>query len=122
MRQVKGLNPGRLDKRVTILRYQDYTTELKGRSNELVPVKTVWAELRPLRGTEGTEYFRDVNTQGYKVTMRFTEGVDVKSVIEYKGRQFKIQYIVNPLEYDYMLEVYCTEDLSRKVRQGGMYG
>lgn len=117
MRQVRGINPGRLDKRVQILRYKDVTTELGDRTNQLVHYKTVWAEIRPLRGSEGTEYFRDVNTQGYKITIRATD-ITTKDVIEYKGRQFQIQYITNPLEYDYILELNCVEKLDKTIKRG----
>lgn len=50
MSLVKGINPGRLKHRVTIMRYQETEDELGNTVYELAPLKTCWAELRPVRG------------------------------------------------------------------------
>lgn len=89
MSLVKGINPGRLKHRVTIMRYQETEDELGNTVYELAPLKTCWAELRPIRGKEQLEYYKSVNDLMYKVTIRRTD-VTEKDVILFRGRQFQI--------------------------------
>lgn len=70
MSLVKGINPGRLKHRVTIMRYQETEDELGNTVYELAPLKKCWAELRPVRGKEQLEYYKSVNDLMYKVTVR----------------------------------------------------
>lgn len=56
--QVKGINPGRLKQRVTIMRYQESEDELGNTVNTLAPLKSCWAEFRPVRGKEQLEYYK----------------------------------------------------------------
>ena len=102
---IKGINPGRLNKRVNILRYKETEDELANIISTLSLYKKVWAEIRPLRGNE----------QLYKITIR-NMNVTEKDVIEYQGRQFLINYIVNPLEASYYLELMCTENMDHMER------
>lgn len=73
MTQVKGINPGRLKHRVMIMRYQAAEDELGNTVHELVPLKKCWAEIRPVRGKEQLEYYKNVNDLMYKVTIRYTD-------------------------------------------------
>lgn len=118
MSLVKGINPGRLNHRVTIMRYQDTEDELGNTVNELVPFKMVWAEIRPTRGTEQLEYYKNTNEQSYKITIRYTD-VTQQDVILYKERQFQINAIANLLEDNRYLELLCTESIDHAVRQVG---
>ncbi len=116
MSLVKGINPGRLNHKVTIMRYQE-TEDIMGNTvNVLSPLKTVWAEIRPKRGTEQLEYYKNTNEQSYKITIRHTD-VTTKDVIQYKNRQFLINAIANPLEDNYILELLCTESMDHAVKE-----
>ena len=46
MALLKGLNPGRLSRRVTICRYSEGSNELGSMEEVLRPLKEVWAERR----------------------------------------------------------------------------
>lgn len=116
MSQVKGINPGRLKHRITIMRYQGSEDKLGNTVQELTPIKSCWAELRPARGKEQLECFKNVNDLMYKITIRYTD-VTEKDVIVYKGRQFQINYITNPLEDNYYLELMCTESKDHAVKE-----
>ena len=116
MSLIKGINPGRLKHRVTIMRYQETEDELGNTVYELAPLKTCWAELRPVRGKEQLEYYKSVNDLMYKVTIRRTD-VTEKDVILFRGRQFQINYITNPLEDNYYLELMCTESKDHAVKE-----
>lgn len=116
MSQVKGINPGRMKKRITIMRYQETEDALGNTIQELAPLKSCWAELRPTRGKEQLEYFKNVNDLMYKITIRYMD-VTEKDVVVYKGRQFRINYITNPLEENYYLELMCTESKDHAVKE-----
>lgn len=116
MALLKGLNPGRLSRRVTICRYSEGSNELGSMEVVLRPLKEVWAEIRPLRGNEQLEYYKITNRETYKITIRFTD-ITEKDVIVFKGRQFRINYMLNPLEANYYLELFVTEDKDHEVRR-----
>lgn len=116
MSRLKGIDPGRLSRRVTIMRYADTTDDMGNTVNVLSPLKTVWAEIRPMRGKEGLEYYKDKNSEMYKITIRYTD-VTEKDVLVFKGRQFLINYITDPLEEHYYLEIFCTEEKDHEVEE-----
>ena len=112
MSLVKGIDPGRLKKKVTIYRYQDVEDREGNSTNVLMPYKTVHAEIRPTRGDERKEYFAVYGEQTYKVTMRYC---DLRSddVIIYENRRGRLQLKVigipsDVLEDHYILEAWCT--------------
>lgn len=116
MSRLKGIDPGRLSRRVTIMRYADTTDDMGNTVNVLSPLKTVWAEIRPTRGKESLEYYKDKNSEMYKITIRYTD-VTEKDVLVFKGRQFLINYITDPLEEHYYLEIFCTEEKDHEVEE-----
>lgn len=112
---VKPMNVGRLNKRVTIYSYAEMDTALGGVKTGLRKTATVWAELRPVRGTEFLEYYREANALQYKVTMRWRSGLTEKDVLVFEGRQFEINSIINIMEGKTYMEVYCTESKDKQV-------
>lgn len=112
---MKGINPGRLNKRISIMRYQESEDELGNVISTLALYKKTWAEIRPLRGNEQLEYYKTTSSLTYKIIVRNMD-ISEKDVIEYQGRQFLINYIVNPLEASYYLELMCTENKEHRER------
>lgn len=104
-----SLNTGRLSKRINIWRYHSEKNPLGGEKTVLGKVATVWAEMKPTRGTEFLEYYKDANALQYKVTIRYRPGLTEKDVLEHNGRQFEINSIININEENVALEIYCTE-------------
>lgn len=122
MSLVKGIDPGRLKKKVTIYRYQDVEDEEGNQTNVLMPYKTVHAEIRPTRGDERKEYFAVYGEQTYKVTMRYC---DLRSddVIIYQNRRGRLQLKVtgipsDVLEDHYILEAWCTLYTGHDAKEG----
>lgn len=111
---VKSINPGRLNKRVEIYRYTEVSTKLGASRTELTKLTSVWAEVKPVRGTEFLEYYREANALQFKVTMRYRE-LSEKDVLVYDGRQFEINSIINIMEAKVYLEVYCTESKDKTI-------
>lgn len=107
MSRTKGIDPGRLNHRITIKRYVESEDELGNTINTLEPLKRVWAEVRPLRGKESLEYYKDVHDQIYKITIRYTD-VTTTDVVVFNGVQYRIQWITDPLMDHNYLELMCT--------------
>ena len=112
-----AVNAGRLKKRIEIWRYVETETALGDTKTELAKIREVYAELKPTRGTEFLEYYRDANQLQFKVTMRYIPGLTEKDVLVYKGRQFEINSIINILEENAYLEVYCTESKDKTIEE-----
>lgn len=112
---VKTMNIGRLNKRISIYRYTEAETALGGSKTCLKRVASVWAELRPMRGTEFLEYYREANALQYKVTMRWRSDLTEKDVLVFDKRQFEINSIINIMEGNTYMEVYCTESKDTKI-------
>lgn len=114
-----AINAGRFKKRIEIWRYVESETDLGAVRTELQKVRTVWAELRPTRGSEFLEYYREANELQFKATMRYIPGLTEKDVLVYQGRQFEINSIINILEENAYLEVYCTESKDTTIEEAG---
>ena len=112
-----AVNAGRLKKRIEVWQYVETETELGDTRTELKKVREVYAELKPTRGTEFLEYYREANALQFKVTMRYIEGLTEKDVLVYKGRQFEINSIINILEENAYIEVYCTESKDKTIEE-----
>lgn len=103
------LKVGRLKKRVGIWGYTEAPNPLGGTKTVLTEKATVWAEMKPMRGTEFLEYYKDANALQYKITIRYRPGISEKDVLVHGDRQFEINSIINVEEDNVALEIYCTE-------------
>lgn len=115
MSTVRGVNPGRLNRKLSIYRYINTQSGMNSRQSKLVKVRTVWAEMKPTRGTEFLEYYKDANALQYKVTMRYIPDLTEKDVLVHNGRQYEINSVINVEEAGIVLEVYCTEAKDRSI-------
>lgn len=110
-----GLSAGRLKKKIRIYGYRERDSPLGGEKVSLVKKSEAWAEMKPLRGTEFLEYYKDANALQYKVTIRYRKGITEKDVLVYGRRQFEINSIININEENVALEIYCTERKDRVI-------
>lgn len=115
MRFVKPIDPGRLNQRVMIYGYRDVETELGAVRSKLSPIAEVWAEIKPVRGEEFLEYYREANKLQFKVTIRYYPNLTEKHVLIFHDRQFQIDAIINLMEANLYQEIYCTEAKDREV-------
>ena len=72
--------------------------------------KTVWAEVKPIRGDEFWAS-RQVNAEvTHRVSVRYMECLlDTKMQIRFKGRYFSIEPPINPDEKNISLTMLCKE-------------
>lgn len=109
------LSAGRLRKKVAIYGYKEIDSPLGGKKVILAPKATVRAEMKPVRGTEYMEYYRDANALQYKITIRYRPDLTEKDVLLYGDRQFEINSIINVNEDNVALEIYCTESKDKVI-------
>lgn len=112
---IKGINPGLLNKRLGIYAYRETATELNNTAVRLMRIRTVWAQMKPVRGTEFLEYYRDTNMLQYKIIMRYIPDLTEKCVLVHGDRQYEINSIINVEEMGIYLEVYCSEMKDKKI-------
>lgn len=110
-----SLDAGRLRKKIVVYGYQEVDSELGGKKVVLGKKASAWAELKPVRGTEFLEYYRDANALQYKITIRYRPDLTEKDVILYGDRQFEINSIININEDNVALEIYCTESKDKVI-------
>ncbi len=104
-----SINAGRLKKHIEIWRYISTVNEVGSDVNRLEKIKTVYGEIRPVRGSEYTEYYKELHQLSVKITMRYRADLRPTDVLQYHGTQYEIQSIVNPEQSNYILEAMCIE-------------
>lgn len=111
---------GNLNKRVTIQR-RDVTRDVYGGERPVVwtDSATVWAEVKPLRGQRGDEFFasNQEKSRGQRlVTIRYRSDVTPEYRLEYKARgktrYFNILDLNDVDEEGRFIEMLCEEDLT----------
>lgn len=106
---MKPLDVGRLNKRITFLTFQDSLDEMKQDTKRKIPFCSVWATVKPLRGREQEDGGRIQPQTAYAVTVRYREGITPDMLIQYAGRIFEIESVIDVEEAHYMLELQCVE-------------
>ncbi|MEB1809030.1 MAG: phage head closure protein [Bacillaceae bacterium] len=110
------INSGRLNKRIKLLVFTEPKDDAGGYVDEWPNVgweeiATLWASVEPLRGRDFYEAQQSQAEISHKVIIRYREGVERSQTINFKGRRFDIEYIINPNEKNQFLELMCVERL-----------
>ena len=103
---------GRLNRRIDILKYEVTRDEYGGEQREWVKVKSLWASIQPV---SGTEVFRSQQVDAQNVTtitIRYRKDVTVLNRIKYLDKTYEI--IGNPdVNSDHkMMTLNCKEIVS----------
>lgn len=99
---------GTLDKRVTILKYEDVETQYNLTQKKLIPFLKVWARIEPLRGRAYYEQYKEKTEDLSKITIRYRDGIDNSMVVQYKNRLYRINAVIDPYESHVKLELMCS--------------
>ena len=106
---MKTMNIGKLNKRITFLKLAEVEDEIGQLTQELQPIKQVWASFYPVRGYEFMEAQKIQSKISHKCYVRYLEGIDANCMIEYAGKQYKIDSVIDVGMERKMLEIYCYE-------------
>ena len=92
---MRTINIGRLNKRVTILKKTDTVNSLNQKTKSFVEVKTVWASVAPVRGSERYELQKIYEEITHRIYMRYVEGIHSDMYIKYKDTVYEIQSVID---------------------------
>ncbi len=99
---------GRLNKRITFMKYEDSKNEYLQTAQKLVPYTTVWAGVEPQNGKETLEVQRNKDEITFNVYIRYRRDITSDMVINYKGKKLEIiSPPINPMERNNMLKIIC---------------
>lgn len=99
---------GTLDKRITILKYEDVETPYNLTQKKLMPFLKVWARIEPLRGRAYYEQYKEKTEDLSKITIRYRDNIDNSMVVQYKNRLYRINAVIDPYESHVKLELMCS--------------
>lgn len=114
---MKEIDIGRLNKRVTFLRYEECVDSMGQGRQVLVPVKKVWAELSPTKGGEFYEAQKLREEITYKVYVRYFKDISSDMYIQYKDTLYEIKSALNLDSANRLIQIYCTEYKDKGVAQ-----
>lgn len=113
------MEPGKLNKRITFVAYEEIEDQLGQSAYAWKPYKRVWADFRPLRSGEYQEAERKDRLEvTYLCRCRYVPGITSAMRILYKGRSFEITRIINVDERSKQLEIECVEFVDKEVEPG----
>ena len=102
----------RLNNRIEVWGNTEYTNKLNEKSYRFQKIKEIWASIIPQTGKLQTQQAETVLTNvTHKVIVRHSAGKDIDKNMEFvfKGRKFKIKFILNPFEENEVFEIFCEE-------------
>ncbi|WP_378210006.1 phage head closure protein [Anoxybacteroides rupiense] len=102
-------NTGQFRHRITFLKPVTLTDEIGQEITEWLILKRVWAMIKTVKGQE---FFSVASVQAertYRFIIRHTKGIDETMKIEYDGRLFDIQSVLNDDEERKTLTIIATE-------------
>lgn len=108
-------NAGKLNKRITFTAYTETTNSIGQIVLSEQPVKTVWANIMPIRGFEQTLEERLRPETVYRILTRYYKGITSEMKIKYKDQLLHITEVINVDEGDFALEITAT---SKEVASG----
>lgn len=77
--------------------------------NNNILVANVWAAIEGVTGRDALAVGEFVSQATHKITIRYMPGISSRMQVWFNGRQFQIQYILNPDERTKMLYLFCLE-------------
>lgn len=103
-----GMSIGQMRYRVNLLQPSTVRDTFGGRSNP-VAFATTYAKIEALQGKELYKAQEMVAEVSHRVTIRYQPGVVTKYLVDFKGRIFSIEAIINVEERNRFLQLLCLE-------------
>lgn len=116
---MRTMEIGKLNKRLTFKRFADVTDAMGQSKKILTELCTVWGSLYPVRGAEFYEVQKIQSKITHKCYVRYRENIDSSCYIEYKGKLFTIESIIDVDMQHKMLEIMCVEHIGKEVIANG---
>lgn len=104
-----NLNAGRLRNKVVFMEYVDSADEYYRNVQKLQEFKTVWAEVKPVRGTNYLDQYKEKNKLLIKVTCRYFPECNEDMVVIINDEPFEITAVIDVENTHHVLEVMCSK-------------
>ncbi len=101
----------RMNHRITFLKSEDYKDELGQWIEEWVDFKKVWCAVKTVKGQE---YFAAASTRSentYRFIIRHTNEISTHMKINFNGRMFEIESVLNDDEANKTITIIAKERL-----------
>lgn len=103
------MNPGLLDKRITILDPSETTENVLGEEIPIIgEVDKVWAKVEALKGKEYLEAQKIRSELTYRVTIRYRKDIHPAMIIRCEDKELEVQSAIEVGRKKY-LELICIE-------------
>ena len=112
---MRTMNIGKLNKRLSFMKLMDVTDDMGQSKKKLGQICEVWGSLYPVRGTEFYEIQNIQSKITHKCYIRYRADIDSNCLIEYQGKQYSIQSVIDVDLSHKMLEIMCTEHIGKEV-------
>lgn len=112
---MRTINIGKLNKRLTFMKLAEITDEIGQTSQLLRPICTIWGSLYPVRGMEFYEIQKVQSRITHKCYVRYHDDIDSNCYIEYNGKKYTIESVIDVDLAHKMLEIMCTEHDGKEV-------
>ncbi|KZZ86229.1 phage head closure protein [Bacillus sp. SJS] len=103
------MNPGQLNSKISIKGLTRTSDNAGGYEDKFEVIKYVWAFIKPISGREYYQAQQSQSVITHTFVVRYDAEIDRTQVIEYQGRKFDIQYIINVDEQNRYLEIQALE-------------
>ena len=110
---------GRLNKRLRIMKMVEQEDDMNQTTQTLGEVCTVWGSLYPIRGIELYEIQKIQSKITHKCYVRYRQDIDTTCHIEYGGRVYSIETVLDVDLAHKMLEIQCVEYNGREEMLNG---
>ncbi len=107
------VKPGKLNKRIKILEYQEIENEVAQKELKLKEILKRWASVKSTRGGDYYENLKVIPEITYILYCRYTKKIKPDMVIEYQGDLLDIKYVFDIEEKQKLLEIQCVEHKKR---------
>lgn len=103
-------NPGELNKRIQLLKYDDVENCHGTTSHKLVSTlpNLIWAKIEPYNGRDYQDASKDKTEDTLKITIRYRPGINNNMLVRYRGIIFNILNISDPAEKHEQLILTCS--------------
>lgn len=105
------MNPGELKHRIIIQEEKEVEDEDGFKTNTLVDVCKIWSAIKTVKGYEFVSAAATQHENIYRFIIRYRKGIDPRMVVNYQGRIFEIESILNDDELKKTITIIAKEHI-----------
>lgn len=111
---MRTIDIGKLNKRLSFKKLIDVKDGMGQSKKKLGEICEVWGSLYPVRGMEFYEIQKIQSKITHKCYVRYRADIDSNCFIEYQGKQYSIESVIDVDLAHKMLEIMCTEHINKE--------